>query len=556
MQAKFVLDYDTIAVDQARKIYLLAHVTTEPAGEERQRRPLNLSLVIDRSGSMAGQKIDYTRQAAQFLVQNLGVNDVLSIVLYNDSIETLLPPEKVQRKDVINQRIATIKASGTTNLSGGWLAGCNLVGQNFSREYVNRAILMSDGHANRGVTSPDQLVGMARERFSEHQISTTTMGLGRDFNEDLLMAMAKAGGGAFYFIESPEVTPVIFQEELQGLLNVIGQNLMVSIAKSDHVASVTQMNAYHTHQDDERTYFHLGDVFGDEVKALLLELTIPPIKQVGSYQIATLRYEYDDLTTDGTPHRAWDVPVMLNVVSSTMPQLPDPDVTQSMLLLKAAQARQWAVSSADKGEYNTAANILRNVADAIDDADINNDALKDERTALLEQADEMEQGANRYDDYSRKMMATQAFYTMTSRHDDTMMLRVRELQRRGKDTSPEPQVNLKKDKPQDEIKVERVKDHPPTHVTWKGKTFALEGELIRIGRARHNEIVISANGVSRFHSQIRRDGKKLLIEDLGSTNGTIIAGNAITAPYELNVGDVIYLCDEKLTFHDEDKSDD
>ena len=240
MRANFVLDYDVLTVEHPQKLYLMARFESGPARQDRPRRPLNLSLVVDRSGSMAGTKLDYTRQAAQFMVYHLSAQDTLSIVLYNDKVETLLMPEKVRRKDVINQRIESIKAGGTTNLSSGWLEGCTLVTQNLDDESINRVILMSDGLANRGVTAIDQLTALARQKFGDG-ISTTTMGMGEDFNEDLLMEMANAGGGAYYFIESPEVAPFIFQEELQGLLNVVGQNLVVSIIPTDQVTGVRQL---------------------------------------------------------------------------------------------------------------------------------------------------------------------------------------------------------------------------------------------------------------------------------------------------------------------------
>ena len=122
MRADFVLDYDVLTVQQPHKLYLIARLTTGAAPTDHGRRPLNLSLVIDHSGSMAGDKLDYTKQAAQFLVQNLSSRDILSIVLYNNRVDTLLAPAPVQHKDTINQRIEEIRAGGTTNLSGG-LAG-------------------------------------------------------------------------------------------------------------------------------------------------------------------------------------------------------------------------------------------------------------------------------------------------------------------------------------------------------------------------------------------------------------------------------------------------
>ncbi|PJF28533.1 MAG: hypothetical protein CUN52_12970, partial [Phototrophicales bacterium] len=408
MQADFILDYDVLKINTAQKIYLMARVVSGAAVHEQKRRPLNLSLVVDRSGSMAGDKIDYTRQAAQFLVQNLGVNDTLSIVLYNDTVETLLMPEKVQRKDAISQKIAEIKPSGTTNLSSGWLEGCKLVAQNLDKPSVNRVILMSDGLANRGVTDKAQLVNMAQQKFSEG-VSTTTMGLGTDFNEDLMMEMASAGGGAFYFIESPEVTPQIFKEELQGLLNVVAQNLVISVLPTSGVNIVGQLNAYAMKFDGAYTTFRLGDVFAEEIKALVLEITLPPYPE-GTHKIVTLRFEYDELRENNTTqHQLIELPVYIRATNQPNAiVVKNPTVNQNVLLLQAANARKTAVQLADKGAFSEASQILRNAANLIDAQNDDNPKLLEERNALMQQASELEKGESGYDVYSRKTMSSQS----------------------------------------------------------------------------------------------------------------------------------------------------
>jgi hypothetical protein len=138
------------------------------------------------------------------------------------------------------------------------------------------------------------------------------------------------------------------------------------------------------------------------------------------------------------------------------------------------------------------------------------------------------------------MISTQAHYTMHSRHEDTMQLRVRDLeQRRKPDYLPE-----------DPEYIEKREGVTPTLLTWNEQTFPLVGDLIRIGRSKHNEIRIDVGGVSRFHCQLIRKEGQLLLEDLGSANGTFIAGAEIKEPYPLSVGDVAYLSDERLVFHD------
>ena len=169
-------------------------------------------------------------------------------------------------------------------------------------------------------------------------------------------------------------------------------------------------------------------------------------------------------------------------------------------------------------------------------------------------------------------MATQAFFTKTNRHDDTVMLRHREHMRQENENN-EGSENMENNDESIEMRetvspaketlnkpVKAVADWqeaegivkmpgtPPTHVKWKDKTFLLKGDIIRLGRSSHNEIMIDERGVSRFHGQIRRDKDKLVLEDLGSTNGTTIAGEQLHGSHELSVGDVVYLCDERLIF--------
>ncbi|MEL6268200.1 MAG: VWA domain-containing protein [Chloroflexota bacterium] len=567
MQADFLLDYDVITVAQDHKLYLMARLNAGPAPDNTGRRPLNLSLVIDRSGSMAGSKIDYTRQAASLLVQNLSNEDTFSIVLYNENVETFLPPQRVEHKDLLRQRIDQIKAGGTTNLSGGWLEGINHVATNKTDDQVNRVILMSDGLANRGITENDKLIDIAKQK-REMGVSTTTMGLGEDFHEDLMIAMADAGGGAFYFIESPEVTPGIFQEELRGLLSLIGQNLVITVRPTNHVAAIRQMNAYPEERAGTDTAYRVGDVYGDESKTLMLEIDVPALSEMGEVDIATLRFEYDELSDGASQRKSMEKIVRVNVAAADLDDVAENvEVKRSAMLLKAAEARREAIALADEGKFGEAAKRLRKAAEELRESGLRDDeALTEERAALIAQAGELDKGAENYQKYSRKSMSTQVYFTGHGSHENTQAFRLREQKRGEGDvgatgiqdfvppiegTSLSPRKTHMFDGPMvppESQAMEPISTLSPTHMRWGEQTFKLDGDLIRIGRAPQNEIVINTTGISRFHCQIRKDGTRLLLEDLGSTNGTHVAGQNLSRPYVLREGDVAYLCDQRVTF--------
>jgi Ca-activated chloride channel family protein len=551
MQADYIFDYPILAPDTSHQVHLMARFIAGETTQQTVRRPLNLSLIIDHSGSMAGQKLDFTRQAAQFLVQNLSAEDILSIVLYNDSVETLLYPENVLRKDTINQHINSITASGTTNLSGGWLQGCQHISTHYDTKFVNRAILMTDGLANRGVTDHQQLVKLATQKYGEG-ISTTTMGLGQDFNEDLLTDMANHGGGSFYFIESPEVAPTIFHEELNGLLNVVGQNLTLTITPAPHITLNQQLNAYTFESFNDSQRYRLGDIFAKEVKALLLSMSIPPLSN-GTHQVATLKFEFDELLAESTEHRIIELPVTLTIGSHNA-IVPHQEVQTQILLLQAAQARREAIISADKRQYQAGSILLKQVADALTAYENIDPRIAEEKRALLDQAKQL--NANNYNAYSRKSMHTQAIYAMTNRYDETQHFRLREESKKDAQNEGIPSIAPNVGEPSRHplhsasIHIDKSTGQPPTHVVWRDQVFVLSGDLIRIGRASENEITLEVRGISRFHCQIRREGDWLLLEDLGSTNGTMLGGTRLTEPHVLQVGDVVYISDEKLFFRD------
>ena len=255
--------------------YLYVEATSskyQAAGQERT--PLNLSLVIDRSGSMSGDKIIYCKKAAKFVVDQLSPEDYLSIVIYDNEISVLQSSAKVKDKQLFKNKIDEIFDRGGTNLCGGMIKGFEQVADNYKSGFVNRVLLMSDGLANEGITSTEQIQQTAATWQKDKGITISTFGVGTDYNEDLMQGIAESGMGNYYFINDPEKIPSIFSKELNGLLNLVAKNMTLTIELPKEI-QLSQVFGYKYDQVGNKVTVNFRDVFSEETKGVMLKLTVP-----------------------------------------------------------------------------------------------------------------------------------------------------------------------------------------------------------------------------------------------------------------------------------------
>jgi Ca-activated chloride channel homolog len=184
-----------------------------PEGLTRKRGPLHLALVIDRSGSMSGQPLAEARRCARMVVDGLVAGDKAAVVAYDSHVDGLTPLLDASERTALHNAIDTIAEGGTTNLHGGWLAGAEILAPHTTEGTLSRVILLSDGNANVGLTDTGAICEQARS-LAGAGVSTSTYGLGQHFNEELMTALADAGGGNAYYGQTAEDLADPFREEL------------------------------------------------------------------------------------------------------------------------------------------------------------------------------------------------------------------------------------------------------------------------------------------------------------------------------------------------------
>lgn len=421
MKVNYSFSHPVIATQTAATVDLILNFNTDQKTNSSPRRPLNLSLVIDRSGSMAGQPLRYAIKAAQKLVEFLNEDDILSVIIYDDTADIILPPQPVKDQAQISKEIGKIKAGGCTNLSGGWLLGCEQVKSQQNGERLNRVLLLTDGQANMGITDPQVLTKTAQKQ-AEQGIVTTTLGFGTYFNEDLLIAMADAAGGNFYFIQSPDEAADVFRIELESLTSVVAQNLTVTLQPENSVEITEILNNYRSQKVNQSLEILIGDVYEVEAKQLALQLTVPPQTNSGKLPVMTVNYQYQTVVEGVIEQLTNQVLIELNVASEAEASQvqPDQSVFEQTSKLRIAQVKEEAIALSDAGQYQQAAEKLRSAVQDLQQK------LLNEIFEIAEEIEQLEYYAQRietrnFDTANRKEMRDQSYQARTRNREELQL---------------------------------------------------------------------------------------------------------------------------------------
>jgi Ca-activated chloride channel family protein len=279
-----------------------------PTDLETVVQPVDLVVVLDRSGSMGGRKLNDARRALRQLIEQLTPADRLALVTYANRVTRLAPLTAMtdSQRSRMAKLVSRISAGGGTNLGDGLRRGIKILRQTPGTQRQRRVILISDGLANQGVTDPQVLAEMASAAQAQG-FGVSTVGVGYDFNEVLMTTLADHGAGRYYFLEDPDTFAQVFENEFQTARNVAAACLEIRIPLSNGIRLVAA-GGYPVKQEGQDALLYPGDLLAGQTRKLFLTFQVPThSEETFKLNQVQVRYQQDGKSRLLTDSRGWTV---------------------------------------------------------------------------------------------------------------------------------------------------------------------------------------------------------------------------------------------------------
>ncbi|WP_022665040.1 vWA domain-containing protein [Desulfospira joergensenii] len=392
---------------RAQKLVLKVSLDAPSSLEQNTRPPVNLGLVLDRSGSMGGTKMEKARAAAIEALKRLGREDVFSLVVYDSNVQTIVPAQKARNVQNIIQTIRQIQPGGNTALFGGVSQGAAEIRKSLGRGYVHRMILLSDGLANVGPKMPSDL-GRLGAGLVKENISVSTVGVGTDYNEDLMAQLAQKSDGNTYFVESSLDLPRIFAQELGDVLNVVAKQVRVVVTLEDGVEPIEIIGREGRIRGNQ-VEIYMNQLYGSQQKYALIEVNLPPSPAGSKRKLARAEVRYENPVShkeEMTEGISW---ASFSSDSEKVARSANVEVVREYQLNLNALAQEKAIELSDKGKTREAAEYLKKSATKLKEIGgmYQDEELLQEAEEIQDQAEAIE--SRGMDKKSRKLLRTKSY---------------------------------------------------------------------------------------------------------------------------------------------------
>lgn len=346
----------TMLAGAKQTTHLKVGLTGFELSDNKERPPVNVAIVLDKSGSMQGEKIEQARKAAIAAIERLSSRDIVSVVAYDSTVKVIVPATKLTDKQAVIQRIREINADGSTALFAGVSKGAEEIRKFLDKERVNRVILLSDGLANVGPQSPSELGDLGKS-LSKEGISVSTMGLGLGYNEDLMTKLAARSGGNHVFIEQADELVDVFNYEFDDVLSVVAQEVSIEIQVAKGIRPIRVLNT-EAEINGQQVIVQLNQLYSNQEKYVLLEVEVPPGQVDQQREVATVKVSYANMQTKTNDQLTSRVNVNFSESVSVVEEKANKDVLIATVIQIANEQNELATSLRDKGEVQAAKDVL------------------------------------------------------------------------------------------------------------------------------------------------------------------------------------------------------
>jgi len=374
------VEYASVGFNETKELLVLGtiHAPAYEPDERSSRAPIDLVAVIDRSGSMSGEKLELVIETLKFMLQQLKAEDRLSLVSYDTSVTVDVPLQKMstENKTLALDKITKLKAGSSTNLSGGLISGLE---QLLNRETMNEVasvLLFTDGLANHGLTKTQEIVEVVDKTRAKMKGACTvfSFGYGKDHDSNMLKAIAEKGMGLYYYIENADDIPESFADCIGGLLSVVAQNISLTI-ESTNSTTIKKLLTHFTNkkESDTKHTVQLGDLYSEENRNVVCNVVLPKLeKETDSLDILKFTLSYFNVCS-ASHEKETCVATVKRPTTTPEGQVRDYFLDRQRNRLQVADTIEAAKTVADSGNLDQARQMIKSTIASVQQSLSGND---------------------------------------------------------------------------------------------------------------------------------------------------------------------------------------
>jgi hypothetical protein len=392
---KITFEYDQLQFTQNKDIYVMTSLKAPTSEEDKKRADIDLVCVIDKSGSMEGEKLKLVKASLNFMVEQLKPQDKLSIITFDTHVSVDLSLCKMDTKGKENaiQIIKEITPGTATNLSGGLFEAFDVLQSCKEASEVSSILLFTDGLANQGVTKTSDIVPSI-QKLSEgfkYPCPVYTFGFGSDHDPEMLKSISEASTGLYYFVAKEDEIPTCFADCLGGLLSIVAQNIKISIQTTEKIEILSSLSSYKAKFNKNKTFceLNIGDIYSEETRDLVFILKIPGVLFENLfYNVLEMELSYYNVIERSLKKMKIDgyIKRPCNIQYGT--NLPNVSLDQQRNRIETTKALEISRAKADQGALDEARATLKNMIQKIQfsvskDTDFSKQLIQDLENLLV-----------------------------------------------------------------------------------------------------------------------------------------------------------------------------